>query len=99
MRVEQRVVPDDWPPGQRWDLVVISELAYYFDETTLRALSGLAVASIRPGGVLVAVHWTGETDYPLSGRAAQRLLGRARALQRIVHHDDEGFVLDVWRRR
>ena len=35
--LELRAVPEDWPPGP-FDLVVLSEIAYYFDAPTLNGL-------------------------------------------------------------
>lgn len=66
-RVERRVMPRDWPGG-RFDLIVLSELLYYFDDADLARILELTAASLRPGGTVLAVHWRHPVaDYPKSG--------------------------------
>ncbi len=96
VRVERRDVSNEWPPGE-FDLLVLSEMAYYFDERTLEEMMRLARSTCRYEADVIAVHWTGETDYPLSGRDAHRVIAQTPGLRPLVHHDDECFVLDVWR--
>jgi hypothetical protein len=58
-----------WPTA-RFDLVVLSEVAYYLDAEDLTATLDAAVTSLEPAGDLVAVHWRHPvTDYPLTGEA------------------------------
>lgn len=95
--VERRAIPESWPDGL-FDLVVLSEVAYYFDAETLGYVVTLIVRSTTPGSHVVGVHWRGETDYPLSGDRAHQLIDKNAALQRVVHHEEEKFVLDVWER-
>lgn len=47
---------DDWPEG-RFDLIVLSELAYYLGDTEFETALARAAESLEEGGVLVAVHW------------------------------------------
>ena len=42
--LEHRAVPETWPSGP-FDLVVLSELAYYFDRTTLQELVRLVIGT------------------------------------------------------
>ncbi len=65
-------VPADTPAGS-FDLVVLSEVAYYLGATDLSRLVDQLRGSLRPGGDVVLVHWLGETDYPLSGDQAAAL--------------------------
>ncbi len=88
-------VPDDWPEGT-FDLVVLSEIAYYFDEQELGQLLDRVRQSLQPGGTLVAVHWRGPTNYPLSGDRAHQVIGSRPELSRVAHHVEEDFVLEVW---
>ncbi len=44
VRLERRTLPADWPPG-RFDLVVLSEMAYYFSESGARRLGELAAGA------------------------------------------------------
>src|SRR6202041_3697786 len=42
--LEQRAIPEDWPQAM-FDLVVLSEIAYYFDEADLQHVIALAMRS------------------------------------------------------
>jgi SAM-dependent methyltransferase len=95
--LEALVIPHDWPLG-RFDLVVLSEIAYYFDQRDLEAVLRRIVDSTEAGAHVVGVHWRGETDYPLSGDRAHELIDEATGLCRLVHHLEDEFVLGVWER-
>lgn len=89
-------VPDDWP-GRRFDLVVVSEIGYYFEHGECQRLAGLAAAS---AGDLVAVHWRHPVDdYPLIGDDVHEHLAAAAAAEgmtSLVRHLEEDFLIDVW---
>jgi hypothetical protein len=55
--------------------------------------------SLAIGGHVVAVHWTGETDYPLSGDEVHRTLDAHRAWHRLAAYREASFVLAVYERR
>lgn len=95
--------PQWWPEGSI-DLLVLSEIAYYLTTDGRRQAEASLLASLEPGGDVVAVHYTGETDYPMPGSAVALWLDGIDALERRVHHTDvaaadEQFELAVWRRR
>ena len=94
---EARAIPEEWPEGT-FDLIVLSEIAYYFDEPDLGRILSLVVGSTEPGAHLVGVHWRGETNYPLSGDRAHRIIDATPQLTRLVHHLEEDFILEVWKR-
>ena len=64
---ENRRLPTSFPDGP-FDLVVFSEVGYYFSEPDLiRARDGL-VGRLVPGGHFLLVHWTPVVPhYPLTG--------------------------------
>ena len=93
--IERRSLPEEWPAGP-FDLLVLSEIAYYFDEQELAGLVASAQASLRPGADVVAVHWRGPTDYPLSGDRAHAALAATEGWQPVAHHEEAAFLLDVW---
>ncbi len=97
VRVEDRAIPEEWPEDE-FDLVVLSEIAYYFNEADLTEIIARVVTSTGPGAHLVGVHWRGETNYPLSGDTTHLLIGRNARLDNVVHHIEGQFVLDVWER-
>jgi hypothetical protein len=97
VQVEVRTIPDEWP-DEIFDLVVLSEVAYYFDVETLSRITELVVASTVVGAHVVGVHWRGRTDYPLTGDGAHAVIDQQAKLALIVHHVEDDFVLDVWER-
>jgi hypothetical protein len=96
--LEERSIPMQWPSGP-FDLVVLSEIAYYFDATDLGRIMTCAMESTVRGAHVVGVHWRGETNYPLIGDEAHEIIARTPGLVTVVHHREEEFVLDVWERR
>jgi SAM-dependent methyltransferase len=95
--VEQRMLPEQWPVGERFDLVVLSEVGYYFDASDLSALLDLAVGSLAPAGVLLSCHWRHPVaDYPLPGDAVHETIAGRPELVRSVRHEEADFLLDVF---
>ena len=95
---EECPIPDQWPDGP-FDLVVLSEIAYYFDERDLAEVLACVMRSTQSGAHVIGVHWRGETDYPLTGDRCHELISEAPGLFSIVQHREEEFLLDVWERR
>ena len=95
VRVERLSVPQEWPDGM-FDLVVISEVAYYLARPELEQLLDCAVGSLAPRGTLLACHWRHPVpDYPATGDDVhQRLLARPE-LSQAVSHVEEDFRLDL----
>jgi hypothetical protein len=89
-------LPADWP-SERFDLVVLSEVGYYFELDGLASLRDRAVVSLEPGGTLVAVHWRGQSDvHVLSGDAVHACLLDAHGLDHLGRYEEDAFLLDVW---
>ena len=75
---------------------MISEIAYYCDEAGAEDLGRRAAASLTDDGVLLLCHWLHPVaDYPLSGDLAQRLVGEASGLRRLVGHEEDDFRLEL----
>lgn len=100
VRFTRAQVPGDWPDGT-FDLIVLSEVVYFLDPGDVARLVARIGASLRPGGTVVLVHWTGLTHYPLSGDgAAEAFMAAGRAFLRPVHHSaTEAYRLDVLEHR
>jgi SAM-dependent methyltransferase len=94
---ELRPIPEAWPAGP-FDLVVLSEIAYYFDRAALSQIMNQVEATTTPSATIVGVHWRGVTNYPLTGDEAHEVIGLQPGLRRDVHHVESDFVLDVWTR-
>lgn len=97
VRLEQHALPGDWPAGS-FDLVVLSEFLYYFNDADLAEVARLAVAAVSASGTLLAVHWLHPVeDYPQSGAHAQEVVAAAATgLIRTVRHREADFDLAVY---
>ena len=74
VRVERRTLPEEMPEGP-FDLIVASEVLYYFPREEMLQMLGGFEAALAPGGALLAVHWRRETrTYPLQGDEVHELL-------------------------
>lgn len=70
VRFERMRIPDAMPGGE-FDLVMLSEVLYYFDPPTLQRLADGLRVRVGAGADIVLVHWLGPTpDYPLTGDSA-----------------------------
>lgn len=94
--IEKRDLPLEWPED-RFDLVVLSEIAYYFDSRELERFIDRALESLRPGGTLLAVHSRrAREDQILPGDFVHaRLVERSR-LHRLVQHQEARFLIDIF---
>jgi SAM-dependent methyltransferase len=97
VRVEVRAIPEQWPTGP-FDLVVLSEIAYYFDASGLNEVMAQVLASTTEGATVVAVHWRGATNYPLTGDEAHAIMASKPEFQSHCHYFESDFVLDIWKR-
>lgn len=98
--VELRVasLPADWPDGA-FDLVVLSEVAYYWNDADLAAGLHAAAAALTADGHLVACHWRHPVaEYPRSGDSVHAALAAVPTLARLVRHEEDDFVLEVYGR-
>jgi SAM-dependent methyltransferase len=96
--VEQRRVPQQWPTeAGPFELIVISELAYYLDAADLETLAARIAASLTPDGTLLACHWRRPFAEALaSADAAHALFDSRCGLSRLAHHDEADLLIDVW---
>ncbi|CAL1692629.1 hypothetical protein MMB232_02804 [Brevundimonas subvibrioides] len=101
VRFARMAFPEERPQGTGFDLIVLSEVAYYWDDQDLDRAGAFVSRSLVSGGDLLLVHYTGETDYPQSGDAAVAFLAAALAdrvdVVRAERHDR--YRLDLWRSR
>ncbi len=90
----------DGVPAGPFDLVVFSEIGYYFDAATLRGIAHQLAATLGAGGEFIAVHWLGHSaDHALHGDEVHNLLRLHLPLDWAGGARYEGFRIDQWRRR
>ena len=93
--LEMRDVAAEMPQGS-FDLIVCSEVLYYFGRDLLLEMLGGLEAALRPGGSLLAVHWRPRTEtYPLQGDEVHDLLAPSlRGLEHAVSEMRERYRID-----
>ncbi|MFD4628416.1 SAM-dependent methyltransferase [Streptomyces sp. NPDC058284] len=97
--VRRMTVPEQWPQ-ESFDLVVLSELLYYFDEGTRARLLDRSVRSLHAGGHLVTVHWNHPVaEHTCTGRDIASRLDTLTGLSPLARYDDPDFTLTVHEHR
>ena len=98
VRVERRALPGEWPPGS-FDLIVFSELLYYFSDADFAEVVSRGVGALRPDGHLLAVHWRHPAaDHPRTGDDVHLNLAADARLARRAHYRDPDFTAEVYAR-
>ena len=97
VRVERRTLPEETPEGL-FDLVVASEILYYFTEEVMLAALRHFEEELAPGGSMLAVHWRGEPKtHPLRGDEVHELLGCHTRLAHVLSATEPEYRLDLFR--
>jgi cyclopropane fatty-acyl-phospholipid synthase-like methyltransferase len=84
-------------PREQFDLIVFSELGYYFDLATLQQLARRFAQCLARGGEFIAVHWRGHSaDHVLHGDEVHSALRHCLPLHHRVSERHPGFHVDSW---
>jgi cyclopropane fatty-acyl-phospholipid synthase-like methyltransferase len=96
VRFEHMFVPEQWPDGA-FELILLSEVIYYLSRNDVARLASRVTCSLSRGGSVILVHWTGPTNYPLSGDEAAGLFIEGIRPTCVVERADRyaEFRLDV----
>lgn len=62
-------LPRDWPHGT-YDLIILSEVLYFFSAPEIARLAALVRASLRQDSRIILVNWLGSTETPQPGDLA-----------------------------
>jgi predicted O-methyltransferase YrrM len=85
-----------WPPGP-FDLVVLSEVAYYLDADTLAAVLRRECPRLLPGATVIAAHWRHAVpDCPLTGDKAHTIIAATPGLTPLGRYRDSDVVIEVF---
>ena len=99
VRVERRTLPEEMPEGP-FDLIVASEVLYYFPGEEMLAVLHAFERELAPGGALLAVHWRRETrTYPLQGDEVHELLLQHTRLSNAETIVEADYRLDLFEDR
>ncbi len=92
-------IPDDYP-GQKFDLVMMSEVGYYLSKPDLEKAKQKIVASLLENGNLILVHWLPFVpDYPITGDEVHELfLESDNRLKHLWGKREEKYRIDVFQK-
>ena len=99
VQVEQRELPAEWPDAEGpFDLIVLSEVGYFLEASAMQALAACCARSLDAAGTIVACDWGPDfAERALSTDAVHAAID-ALGLARILRHEEDDFVLQVWSR-
>jgi SAM-dependent methyltransferase len=96
VRFELRRLPEEMPEGP-FDLMVASEVLYYWPRDVMLAALRRFEEVLAPGGSLLAVHWRKETKtYPLQGDEVHELLLENTRLSNTATIVEPEYRLDLF---
>lgn len=96
VHVEQRAVPDEWPDGA-FDLIVLSEIAYYLDTHQQAQLAQCLNRSVTTNGVVIACHWRQPIEgWSRTGDDVHAQLRSDLHGSLLAHYEDDDMLIDVW---
>jgi SAM-dependent methyltransferase len=104
LQFQRRILPDEFPgaaaDGSPFDLIVMSEVGYYFSPADLGRVRERMIAALSAGGLLLLVHWTPRVpDYPLTGDEVHAaFLEHQPALAHLHGQRAESYRLDLFKR-
>lgn len=102
VRFDNMSVPGSFPEGC-FDLILVSEVGYYWGWDDLAKAQRLIVEHLDAGGHLLLVHWTPFVeDYPLTGdqvhEAFLDFAARDNSLRHLVGRREDSYRLDLFER-
>lgn len=84
-------------PPASLDLVVFSEIGYYFEQNELSRITDALASRLGPSGEFVAVHWLGESeDHVLHGDTVHKTLLESLPLAWHLGERYENYRIDSW---
>lgn len=96
VKVEQRRLPRDWPPGA-FDLIVFGEIGYYLDREALRLVLRQSRGALTAGGSFVACHWRPAIEGAVnSGDDVHSVIRAEFAEAPLLSHLEDDFILELW---
>jgi SAM-dependent methyltransferase len=91
-------LPNPIPSGM-FDLIVFSEIGYYFTEKEMAPLARVLAKRLEKGGIFLAAHWLGNSkDHLMNGDCVHRILASTKSLVFIRGRRYEAFRIDKWER-
>lgn len=96
VRVLQAWLPADWP-AEKFDLIVVSELAYYMGAADLAQLVEKISTSLLAGGTVLACHWRKPiAGCTFTGDEVHAQLHKLLGMPHTSRTEDADMLIDVW---
>lgn len=92
-------LPHEWPADSenKFDLIVVSEFAYYLNKLDFKQLLNCCVNSLNKGGELLFCNWLPKChDRIQDTEQIHLLVNQHLSLHHQLSHKEEFFWLDVW---
>ncbi len=97
VQVAQLLLPDEWPSRRRFDLIVLSELGYFFREASWAELCAQVASTLAADATVLACHWRHDfAERTLPTTRLHGLLADALGLASQTSLADADFLIDVW---
>lgn len=98
--LKKMVLPSEFP-AESFDLILLSEVGYYWSMDDLLKAQAKIIDHLQPGGQLLLVHWTPQVhDYPLTGDqvhdAFMAQTGDGQPLRHLFHRREDKYRLDLF---
>jgi trans-aconitate methyltransferase len=98
VHINPGILPTDIPDGV-YDLIVFSEIGYYFSIVNLQRIIERLVNQLSSRGTLIGVHWLGKSpDHVLDGNVVNDTIGSTDGLELTLSKRSEQYRLDRWTR-
>jgi SAM-dependent methyltransferase len=99
--LQRMAFPREVPEAALFDLIILSEVAYYWSVADLDRAAEWLRGHVAVDGRIILVHYTGETDYPHTGdEAVGTLWNELEADFSVVTAERrDTYRLDLWKRR
>lgn len=96
IRIECKSVPDEFP-NETFDLIILSEVAYYLSQNELDQLILKLQQALNDGGMLLTCHWRHPIEhFSLDGNSVHRQLKEKICLYHYSSLIDPDFIVDIW---
>lgn len=101
LSLQRMAFPREMPDGAPFDLVILSEVAYYWSVVDLDRAAEWLRDHVESAGWMILVHYTGETDYPQTGDEAVAALWEelGEDFEVVTAERCDRYRLDLWERR
>jgi SAM-dependent methyltransferase len=92
----QQSLDQAWPASQ-FDLLMLSEVGYYFAPDALRSVLDRECPRLADGATVVAAHWRHRVDdYLMAGDRVNEVVAQTAGLHPVAQYRDADVVIDVF---